>query len=199
MKRKPILFACTVVLLSVPPVFAQTQPGAEIGAYVGAAAADGGIVRVVDSRRMREVRTRVEDKGVSLGFVVGASFNRWIGTEMLFSFATNHYVADVVERGSSTTALDNNLFVFLVGNGVVYLAQGRIVPFVSAGAGISGTVDNKDLAYNFGGGVKLFVADHLGIRLDIRQFVQNVTDPLQDPFTERVRLMTFNVGFTFVR
>ena len=178
---------------------------------MGTAAAEGGFTQVLDARRARDIRTRVDENGTSVGLIVGGTFNRWIGAEMLAAFATNHYLAELRDLASPVATLDNNLFTFFLGNAVIHLASGRVVPFVSAGAGVAGTVDNADLAYNYGGGVKLFLTRRLALRVDARQFLQDVTATLDQvelvgrelvefptPYGERISLTTLNVGVTFL-
>jgi hypothetical protein len=204
-----LAIAVTCCWLIMPKTAAAQVSGGELGIFAGTASGDAGLVQVLDARRSRSIRTSVDDRGTSVGLVFGGNFNPFIGVEMLTFFATNHYRAQLFDLGSERSSLDNNLFVFLMGNVVAHFAPGRVVPLISGGLGLAGTVDNSDRAYNFGGGVKLFVVPRVAIRVEGRRFVQLVTTTLgqvelvgrdlieiHEPLNESVALMTFNVGIS---
>jgi hypothetical protein len=201
---------------SARPLSAQpgstTGRGAEFGGYVGTARADGGFDTVLDARRSRGMSSQIDDSGVSTGFVATVNLNEWVGVEMLVAFTTNRYHVELRDLGTVRSTLETPGLFFLLGNGVIHLAPGRVVPFVSAGAGLGGPGDLPDPAFNFGAGLKVFLSPRVALRIEARQFLQPVSDELvqtelvgreligfPQPYTDRLRLSTLNVGITFFR
>lgn len=183
------------------PAFSQIQPGIEINPYVGRFSADGGIIKVIDQRRRREIRTAVEKDGTSFGFRGGYNLNRWLGIEGSFLAATNNHTAVLSELGTVYSTTENNALMFVAGNGVFHLLSGRVAPYLTAGTGILGTIEKTSLAVNYGGGVKVFVGRRVAIRLDARQYRADLTDTLEnlvpllrESYQDRLRFNEVSVG-----
>ena len=97
-------------------------------------------------------------------------------------------------------------------NLVLHVLEGPIVPFFTAGGGIIGTVDQTLFAYNFGGGVKIFLTKKIAVRVDYREYFGELDDDLEEvlgvgpgpvfyerPFSykEDFHLREISIGLTF--
>lgn len=204
------VLAATVVAGSLSPAFSQIESGFEVDPYVGRFRANGGGVKVIDARRSRSIRTVVDPDGVSVGLRAGYNLDQWFGIEVVFFGATNHYVADLRDLGASVSTTDNNALFFVMGNGVFHLLPGRVVPYLTAGAGILGTIEQASLAVNYGGGLKAFITKRVAVRLDGRQFRASLVDRLEqivptrdglvsifEAYEDTLRFTELSVGLSF--
>lgn len=199
--------AALVVAGSLSPAFAQVESGLEVDPYAGAFRASGGTVRTIDARRGRFIRTAIDEDGVTVGLRAGYNLNARAGVEASFVWATNHYVAGLHDLGATVSTTDNNALIFLMGNGLFYLLRGRVVPYVTAGAGVLGTIEQASPAFNYGMGLKAFVSTRVAVRLDARQYRANLSDALEqtvpsrdglvsvlEPYKETLRFVEVSVG-----
>ncbi len=91
--------------------------------------------------------------------------------------------------------------VFVNGNGLFYLNQGRAQAFLIGGVGMlhvqndssfAGPVNRSSngLAINFGAGVKVFLTPHVLLRPEFRIYGANSGNAVESPFTD----MRFSIG-----
>jgi hypothetical protein len=122
----------------------------------------------------------LEDK-TSFGATVGV-FSRVVGFEFGFDFMpTSDFTVPGVDLGASV--------LNLAGNVVLQAPLGEFYPYGTVGYGAlfanaSRDLDNDEFlgtfgAFNYGGGVKVFFTDNVGIRVDYRRFAiqTDVDDP----------------------
>jgi opacity protein-like surface antigen len=88
------------------------------------------------------------------------------------------------------------------GNIVFHLVDGPFVPFVTAGIGFASFssdviddeqfIDETDFAFNFGGGIKVFLTDTLLLRVDVRDYITTPED------LETLNLIEFSGGIAYI-
>jgi hypothetical protein len=209
--------------LAPHPAWAQVSSGGEMTLYGGIISATGG-TQVSDSRGNYLITTEIEDDGTGFGFLGGYNFNRIAGFEGGLVLATNNHKATLVDARPGIGGGENetNLLLFLFGNAVVHLpVPGRVVPYVSSGIGMLGTVGPAtNLAFDYGVGVKVYLSRRVAIRLAVNRLGSNLKDSIgqavftgrsQDrcdefdldqfvcfdtPFTDRLRFTELIVGLT---
>jgi hypothetical protein len=158
---------------------AQVESSGEIGIYASVMAAKGGIRDIIDNRRGREIQTHIDD-GFGSGFRAAYNFNRRFAMEGTFAGTTNNHLATLSDLGATPAITDTNALFFVHGNGVFHLLTGRIAPYLTAGLGILGTIENETLTFNYGGGLKIFTTRRLAIRLDARRYHANLEENLEE-------------------
>ncbi|MCI0623194.1 MAG: outer membrane beta-barrel protein [Acidobacteria bacterium] len=196
------------------PSFAQIARGFELGAYGGTYSGRGaGGVRVLDRLRSREIRSEITD-GSTFGFRGAYHFNSYVGIELDADGSTNDHIAQLFDLNTEAATEHTNALFFAFGNGVVHLLKGRFAPYLTAGAGGMGFVDQGSLAINYGGGLKLFITKRLALRLDAREIRIGLNgtleqplppsrpgDPIRsflEPFTDKLRFTSISGGFSVV-
>src|SRR3989304_2775860 len=82
--------------------------------------------------------------------------------------------ADAIVSEEKTNA------IFLTNlNIVLHLLKGPIIPFITAGGGGVMTIDKGSFAYNYGGGVKIFLTKKFALRLDFREYRAKLKDNIE--------------------
>jgi opacity protein-like surface antigen len=117
------------------------------------------------------------------------------------------YTPDFYGHG---TAFDSSSLLTVMGNLVVGLPLGPARPYAVAGVGLvrrtldfapgraAGSVTDSRAAYSLGGGVNLFVSEHVGINADLRYFRNFSTgNDLLDAPDEKFNFARGSVGVTF--
>jgi hypothetical protein len=209
LKGSTALFGLLLWPLALSPAAAQVRQGFDLDFYSSYLWAQGGKTQVVDRSRAREVRTKI-DSGISSGARLTYNFNRHFGVEGSAGGSTNNYLVRLFDSGSEVSVEDTNATFFLHGNGVLHLARGRVVPFLTAGAGAMAFVDQPALAVNYGGGVKIFLTRRVALRFDVRQYHTTLNDTIEQvvpsrtglvevpqPYDDRLRFRELGVGISF--
>jgi hypothetical protein len=115
--------------------------------------------------------------GASLGFNVNQIFGIEANYAMVLStFDPNTTSLDATSKKAKE---DKSIHQFGL-NGVLHLADGPLVPYLTAGAGFV-SVDETEFAHNIGVGAKYFVTDLIGVRLDFRGWF-SPDAPAQDEY-----------------
>jgi opacity protein-like surface antigen len=125
---------------------------------------------------------------VDLGFSVGATAASVVDVDFDLGYSPNFF-------GSSL----NSYVLTTMGNVTVGIPFGstqapRIRPYIAGGLGLirariedtrlGYSIGQNDFGINFGGGVTGFVADHVGVRADLR-YIQSLEDnSSNNPFTQ---------------
>jgi len=110
--------------------------------------------------------------GITFGFPVAS----WAQIELLASRQSTELEFDSGLFGNDFGVADFDVSYYHVG-GLFSWGSGQIFPFVVASAGmteldpqISGASSETRFSMSFGGGVKIFFTDHVGLRLEGRGF-----------------------------
>ncbi len=162
-------------LLATLPLTAQDRTGTfEItpvaGAHFGGRLYSGGSSAFSDDVDVRNA--------AAFGLRAAYNANEWLAVESGFTTArsdirTAHATASIA-RGTKVGRLDEQHFEL---NAVFNLGHGRVVPFVTLGAGVTrfdakadGAPDDTQTRFapDFGAGVKVAVAPHFGLRFEWR-------------------------------
>jgi outer membrane beta-barrel protein len=136
------------------------------------------------------------ESGITGGARFGYNFIPYLGIEGIFNFALNDVKGRVVGTTSSVEG-DSRIFG-LHANVVVqegkHILNGYVVPYVTAGIGVLnfdgdargpiGTFEFNviDFAFNYGGGIKIFITDNFAFRFDVRLFdtkLENTNDRIK--------------------
>jgi opacity protein-like surface antigen len=115
--------------------------------------------------------TGCENKNLNLGVSVG-SLGSVFGTELEFAYAKNFF-GDIPNVSSSVLTL--------MGNGMLAPRFGVVQPYGLIGLGLIKTnvefsalsvldTNNNHFGWDIGGGVIIFLGEHVGVRGDIRHF-----------------------------
>jgi opacity protein-like surface antigen len=192
---------------------AEVKKGFEIELYGGVLKTDMGQTIVVDS--YRTIVTESED-GETFGIRLGYNFNQLLGLDWNLGYSTARYEASLFDSGvdpDNWISQDETTGLFITDlNLILHLHKGPIVPFLTAGGGIIGTVDQTPFAYNYGGGVKIFLTQKVAIRVDFRVYHGELKDELEEvdvgsggtlverPFSykEDFDLQEISIGLTFL-
>ena len=150
MARKAPLVALLVVGAASPAV-AQIRPhSVEVNLNGGVWEGDG-----------------VLSNGPTFGGGVGFNVNRVFGIEANYALALTEFKTRAdVNAGTPESKEDKTVHQFGL-NGIVHLADGALVPYLTAGAGFV-QVDDPEFSHNIGVGAKYFITDLVGVRLDFR-------------------------------
>lgn len=203
----------TLILMTTSTSNSQIKKGFEIGVYGGSYPGSGaGGIRVLDRSRSRFIRSEIEN-GLVIGFRGAYHFNPFLGIEVDAGGTTNDHIAQLYDLGSEAATEHTNALFFAFGNGVVHLLKGRVAPYVSAGAGGMGFVDQGSPAFNYGGGLKLFLNKRFALRIDAREVRVRLNGTLEQPvlppgrrefeyiqehFSDKLRFKTLSGGFSVV-
>ena len=117
--------------------------------------------------------TDCEDKNLNLGVAIGA-LGAIFGAELEFAYAQDFF-GEVPDSDSSSNV------VTVMGNFMLAPRFGPVQPYGLIGFGLLKShvelspsdlldSDNNNFAWNLGGGLFIFFADHFGVRGDIRYF-----------------------------
>jgi len=159
----------------------------------------------------RTIATQGDD-GDILGLSLGYNFNRHLGMEWNAAYSTARYDAILFDAGENVSEDETTGLVITDLDLVLHLLKGPVVPFLAAGGGIMGTVDQSPFTYNYGGGVKVFLTKQLALRVDYREYRGELKDDLEEydvgpegdlvywPFSysEDFRLRELSIGPTYV-
>ena len=162
----------TLVLVAVPWVLWMSSPDAE---------AKGEASFMVGKSFVEELR--LDDKA-SFGATIGV-FSRIVGFELGFDYMpTSDFDVPGVNLGASV--------LNLAGNVVLQAPLGEFYPYGTVGYGAFFANASGDLAtdeflgtfgaFNYGGGLKLFFHENVGIRVDYRRFA--IQTDIDDPSLE---------------
>ena len=143
--------AALLVLGAAQPAFAQVRPSSvELHLNGGLWEGDG-----------------VLDNGPTFGGGVGFNVNRVFGVEANYTLVLTQLTTRAnPQTGAAKSEEDKTAHQFGL-NAVVHLADGPLVPYLTAGAGFV-KVDDLEFAHNIGVGAKYFITDLVGVRLDFR-------------------------------
>jgi opacity protein-like surface antigen len=185
------LVLLSAVLLFVPaPASAQGYVTAFVGGNFGG---DSGVSldeSIDDTSRL--------NLGARLGVLGGGIFGGEIDVG---------YTPDFYGKG---TVFDSSGVLTVTGNMVVGLPLGPVRPYFLGGIGLirrtvtyapgggQGSVTDSRAAYSIGGGVNLFVSEHVGINADLRYFRNFSTgNSLVDLSDEKFNFARGSLGVTF--
>lgn len=182
--------AILVFLLTVQTSEAGIRKGFEIGLYGGGSSVSGGKEHRIDSNR--SVVSSIDEEGSAFGLRVGYNFTRYIGLDLSLGGATNYYVFSENDYDTSGIVSADHI-IFFHTNGIfhpVHLFEGRVVPYLTAGAGWALFAVNSGFTYNYGGGLKIFLTDRLALRLDVKECKVDINSssgaiPFKDSFLSR--------------
>ncbi len=199
-----------VIFLPQHEAAAEVEKGFELEFYGGTMKTDMGQMFTVAPDRT--IVTESED-GETFGLRLGYNFNPNLGLEWNAAFSTATYDAILYDDAGAEYSEDETTGLFVTDlNLVLHLLKGPIVPFLTAGGGIIGTVDQALFAYNYGGGVKIFLTKKIAIRVDYREYFGEIDDDLEEvvgvgpgpvfyehPFSykEDFHLREISIGLTF--
>src|SRR3990172_7462391 len=219
---KRIFFAAAVgfLLLHTRSGMAEVKPGFEVGLYAGSMKADMGKTAVLDGTHTVETQTK---DGQVYGFRLGYNANPRLGFEWDFGVSTTPYNVTLYDnvflnpgdpKTNAIVSTEETNQVFLTNiNGVFHLLKGPVVPFITAGVGGIMTIDKASFAYNYGGGVKIFLMKKLALRLYFREYraklkdnIEQIDDVLpsgvfigrQWDYSEDLKFRELSGGFTYL-
>lgn len=197
-----------VIFLSQQEAIAEVEKGWELEIYGGTMETDMGETFSVPDRN---IVTESED-GETFGLRLGYNFNPYLGLDWNAAFSTARYEARLFDEDLAISEEETTGLFLTDLNLVLHLHRGSIVPFLTAGGGIIGTVDQTIFAYNYGGGIKIFLTEKIAIRVDYREYFGELDDDLEEvvgvgpgpvfyeiPFsyTEDFHLREVSIGLTF--
>jgi hypothetical protein len=121
------------------------------------------------------------DEATSVGLIVDIAADRWRHYEFLF--------ADIdSEVGGGATKFDMGVQYLHVGGIVSYQDAERVIPYFGLTIGATrfspkdaGLDDETKLSFSAGGGIRVPITDHFGVRFDARAFL-TVLDSDEDIF-----------------
>ena len=205
-----LVVMAVVIILPQQEAIAEVEKGFELEFYGGTMKADMGEIFSVAPDRT--IVTESED-GETFGVRLGYNFNSYLGLDWNAAYSTATYEATLLDDAGFEYSKDETTGLFLTDlNLVLHILEGPIVPFLTAGGGIIGTVDQTPFAYNYGGGVKIFLTKKIAIRVDYREYFGELDDDLEEvtgvgpgpsfyeqPFSykEDFHLREFSIGLTF--
>jgi opacity protein-like surface antigen len=170
-----------IIFLFEYKAIANIEKGWELELYGGTMKTDMG--EIFAAPYNHRIETESEDGG-TFGLRLGYNFNSILGLEWNAAFSTARYESKLFDNDLSAVdpiSEDETTGLFLTDlNLVVHLLDGPIVPFLTGGGGIIGTVDQTPFAYNYGGGVKIFLSEKIAIRIDYREYFADYEDDLEE-------------------
>jgi len=115
--------------------------------------------------------TGCEDKNLNIGVGIG-TLGSIVGFELDISYAKDFFGAAPGYSSSVLTLMSDVIVGPEIGPVRPYLTGGvgLIKSHISADAAVLLDSSNNDFGWNFGGGVMIFMGEHLGVRGDIRHF-----------------------------
>ncbi len=131
------------------------------------------------------------DDSESYGFVLGFNLSRHWQFELLYSTQETTLFDRFLPRGDQAL-FDLDADYLHAGFAYQFATSGRVRPFVAASAGITRLLpddpffdDDEQFSFGVGGGVKVMLADHVGLRFEGRGFWTHLDDDealFCDPF-----------------
>lgn len=125
-----------------------------------------------------------DEQHVTYGGSIGYMGARIVGFEIDFAHAPD-FLDEVLFSKSNVTTLMGNVIIGVPIGG----DNASVRPYVTGGAGLLRTrvadagqffdVDNNSFGIDVGGGVMVFVNDHVGVRGDLR-YLRSLQDPKED-------------------
>ncbi|RJP22781.1 MAG: hypothetical protein C4529_04875 [Deltaproteobacteria bacterium] len=185
---KRIFFAAALgfLLLHTRSGMAEVKPGFEVGLYAGSMKAEMGKTAILSGTHTVETQTR---DGQVYGFRLGYNANPHLGFEWDFGGSTTPYDVTLFDnvflspgdpKSDAIVSEEKTNAIFLTNlNIVLHLLKGPIVPFITAGGGGVMTIDKASFAYNYGGGVKIFLTKKFALRLDFREYRAKLKDNIE--------------------
>jgi outer membrane protein OmpA-like peptidoglycan-associated protein len=175
--HKPL--AILIALCAAGPAAAQIRPySVEVTPQVGLWEGDA-----------------VLENGPTFGASLGFNVNQIFGIEANYAAVLSTLDPNTTSLSSSTTKKakeDKTIHQFGL-NGVLHLADGPLVPYLTAGAGFV-SVDETEFAHNIGVGAKYFVTDLIGVRLDFRGWF-SPDAPAQDEYAHFAAMLGADFQF----
>lgn len=219
---KRFLFAASLcfLFLYARAGMAEVKPGFEFGMYAGSMKANMGKTAVLDGTHTVETQTK---DGQVYGFRLGYNANPHLGFEWDFGVSTTPYNVTLYDNvflhpgdpksdAIVSEEMSNQTFLTNI-NVVLHLLKGPIVPFITAGGGGVMTIDKTSFAYNYGGGLKIFLTKKLALRLDFREFRAKIKDNIEQiddvrpsgvfvgrrwDYSEDLKFRELSGGFTYL-
>ena len=220
MKRFLFTASLCILLLHSRARMAEVKPGLEFGLYAGSMKAEMGKTAVLDGTHTVETQTK---DGQVYGFRLGYNANPRLGFEWDFGVSTTPYNVTLYDnvflnpgdpKTNAIVSTEETNQVFLTNiNGVLHLLKGPFVPFITAGVGGIMTIDKASFAYNYGGGVKIFLTKKLALRLDFREYRAKIKDNIEQiddvrpggdfigrrwDYSEDLKFREFSGGITYL-
>lgn len=116
------------------------------------------------------------DDSESYGFILGFNVSRRWQIELLYSTQETTLFDRFLPRGEQAL-FDLDADYLHAGFAYQFATSGRVRPFVAASAGMTRLLpedpffdDDEQFSFSIGGGVKLMLADHVGLRFEGRGF-----------------------------
>lgn len=179
--------------------------GLEFGLYGGSLSASNGAVIIVDKNR--EIKTEIEEEGKTGGIRAAYNFNPYVALEVSFEpLSTNVHKVTLTDAGDEVSEEITEGEGFFYSNLTIHLLKGRVVPFVTVGGGWILFVDDTSFAYNYGGGLKIFLLDKVALRFDVREFRADYHSSITQwklyrdeevPFTDELTFRQITLGISF--
>ncbi len=124
-----------------------------------------------------------------------------MGLRLSMNYSTINLEASAEQVFGNTA----NLYPFFFNLAMNLTTRGRLFPYGTIGAGLLVTVPGdaigsetvSTMALSFGGGMRYYFTPTVGIRLEGKQYVTNVTNAL-DSRDELMIFQEFSLGFTFM-
>jgi OOP family OmpA-OmpF porin len=213
----------SIALAAVLATALAPRAGAQLGArslevepFVGWMNFDNDLrVAAFNTTLSQAINVPLEDK-VGFGARVAYNFTPSWGLEGTFNYVPN-VGADLTDEQDALgfRSFDTNIYLAHANLNYNFLFnQSKLVPFLTAGGGLVnfnpdnddqiGNDSNTDGLVNFGGGLKLFLTETVGIRGDVRDHLIFHSIPNQDPDepgdekdAETTSNLEFSGGITF--
>ena len=123
----------------------------------------------------------VLENGPTFGASLGFNVNQIFGVEANYAMVLTTYDPNTTSLDATAPDAKEDKTLHQFGlNGVLHLADGPLVPYLTAGAGFV-SMDETNFAHNIGVGAKYFVSDLIGVRLDFRGWF-SPDAPAQDEY-----------------
>jgi opacity protein-like surface antigen len=134
---------------------------------------------------------RKVDEDNNFGLMVDAAADYWRHYELLFATQST--------RVQGTTPFDLDIQYLQIGGTVSYQDAEHVIPYFALTVGAArfspdqpGLDDETKLAFSLGGGVRVPISDHFGVRFDVRAFA-TVLDTQGDLFCVSDAGLTCNI------
>jgi outer membrane protein OmpA-like peptidoglycan-associated protein len=123
----------------------------------------------------------VLENGPTFGASLGFNVNQIFGIEANYALVLSTFDPNTKTLDTTTSKPKEDKSIHQFGfNGVLHLADGALVPYLTAGAGFV-TMDETHFAHNIGVGAKYFITDIIGVRIDFRGWF-SPDAPAQDEY-----------------
>jgi len=216
-----VLHCCKVLLLIQFMTLVLVSPPASAGGWLEVSCS-GGILRweeadntsTYDFLRVSHRMERRQNEFFAI--TLNGSTSNYVGFDIVLEAGRWDYDLDLLYHdpawpGDSAVMVSstdcNEAFLFLGGLIVQYPVQG-LMPYVTADAGVHWTAMNTNLAFAFGGGLKMPVSKRIALRVDVRRIIVKVDDAFPYfsigsmewygiPFKETIPHTQLMAGFSF--